>query len=85
MNHYLNEEGYEVNDIREDLKDGLMLFHLLVILTGEEFKPMNLNPKMRIHKIENANSDLNFMKKKKVKFFNVSAEGTTFLVSFLCF
>lgn len=75
MNHYLNNEGYEVKNLAEDLSDGLMLYHLLVILTQEEFKPINFKPKMRIHKIENANSDLNFMKLKRVKFFNVSAEG----------
>jgi hypothetical protein len=80
MNHHLSTEGLEVSNLSSDLSDGLMLYHLLVILTQEEFKPMNFKPKMRIHNIENANSDLAFMKKKHVKFFNVSAEGIFNLV-----
>ncbi len=53
----------EVDDIFTDLADGKKLLKLLEIISGEELGKPN-NERMRVHKIENVNKSLAFLRTK---------------------
>lgn len=73
INYHLSHVDLKVNKLETDLCDGCILCQLCEVLTGEEIK-FNPHPRIRIHRIENANVALNFMKLHKIKIFNISAE-----------
>lgn len=73
MNYHLAAIEIVVKDLAKDLADGIVLCRLCEVLTGEEIK-FNKNPRIRIHKIENCNKALAFVKHHKIKMFNISAE-----------
>ena len=53
----------EVQDLFTDLADGKMLLKLLEIVSGEKLGKPN-NGKTRIHKVENLNKSLAFLRTK---------------------
>jgi hypothetical protein len=75
INYYLEQAGYDpIQDLRSDLRDGLVLAKLLQIITAETPTGLVAKPKLKIQMIENANSVLRFMKEKRVHLVNISAE-----------
>ncbi|RDD43106.1 Spectrin beta chain, non-erythrocytic 1 [Trichoplax sp. H2] len=73
MNSYLNRVSINVNDLYTDVTDGVVLIRLLEVLSGEKVaKPAR--GKMRIHRIQNVNAALKFLKNKHVKLENMGAE-----------
>lgn len=53
----------EVEDLFMDLGDGRKLLKLLEIISGEKLGKPN-NGKMRVHKVENVNKSLAFLRTK---------------------
>jgi spectrin beta len=65
VNSHLSKATARIEDLYTDLRDGRMLMKLLEILSGEKLpKPTRGN--MRIHKMENTDKALFFLKKKNV-------------------
>jgi hypothetical protein len=72
VNKHLIKVTTEVIDLFEDLKYGSNLISLLEVLSGE-FLPRERG-RMRVHWLENVRIGLNFLKKRKIKLVNISAE-----------
>lgn len=69
--------GMEITNIFEDLRDGKRLIKLLELLTGEEMPKPNRG-RMRIHKIENVDRALNFLRSfvMKIHFLKIHPTKT---------
>lgn len=63
----------EINDLFVDLCDGIMLMKLLEIISGDKLGKPNRG-RMRVHKIENLNRVLDYLKKKRITLENIGAE-----------
>ncbi|PVU94455.1 hypothetical protein BB561_002530 [Smittium simulii] len=61
-------------NILTDLSDGVWLIQLLEILGNESLGRYNLNPVLRIQKIENLNKALEFIRARGVNLTNIGAE-----------
>ena len=73
----------KIVELDKDLQDGVLLFSLLEILSGEQIKPKcNRGAKMKLQKIENLNFSMNFLRQKNIKLVNISAEGSEKLRNF---
>jgi hypothetical protein len=53
VNSHLNKRAIAVDNVRTAFQDGVNLIHLLEIISDETLPRKNLNPKMKIHKVEN--------------------------------
>jgi hypothetical protein len=53
MNYHLQKEGLKVENLCEDLRDGVVLAKFLEVLIGEEVKKIRKNPKLRIQVLVN--------------------------------
>lgn len=67
--------GLKINELDQDLRDGLNLLRLLEIISGEKVPPAEKRGKMRVHKINNVNKALSFIGEKGVKLAGIGAEG----------
>lgn len=76
-NMHLGKRGRKIEEIQNDFGDGILLIQLLEIIGGEEIGKYNKNPTLRIHKIENVNKALDYIRKKNVKLHGISAEEIT--------
>lgn len=75
MNSYLEKRGLIIEDVTQDLKDGVRLISFLELVKGIKMKGWHNPAKMRIHHIENANIALNFIQKELgVRLVGVGAE-----------
>lgn len=74
---HLGKRGRKIEEIQNDFGDGILLIQLLEIIGGEDIPRYNKNPTLRIHKIENVNKALDFIRKKNVKLHGISAEEIT--------
>ncbi|XP_065202026.1 spectrin beta chain, non-erythrocytic 1 isoform X3 [Planococcus citri] len=72
MNSFLQKVRMEVDDLFMDLADGKKLLKLLEIISGEKLGKPN-NGKMRVHKVENVNKSLAFLR-TKVRLESIGAE-----------
>ncbi|XP_072947991.1 microtubule-actin cross-linking factor 1 isoform X3 [Epargyreus clarus] len=61
-----------VNDLFEDLRDGLNLISLLEVLSGEHLP--RERGRMRFHMLQNVQMALDFLRYKKIKLVNIRAE-----------
>jgi Ca2+-binding EF-hand superfamily protein len=66
--------GVAVNDIVADLSDGVILIHLLEILSQESLGRYAARPKLRVQRFENVNIALDFIKSRKIQLTNIGAE-----------
>jgi len=74
-NTFLLERDMKIIDIVTDLSDGILLFNLLEILSGETITPKyKKNAKFKLQKIENLNLSFMFLKAKQIKMVNIGAE-----------
>ncbi|KAI7124353.1 alpha-actinin-2, partial [Hortaea werneckii] len=62
------------NDIVTDLSDGVILIHLLEILSQESLGRYAARPKLRVQRFENVNIALDFIKSRKIQLTNIGAE-----------
>lgn len=63
-----------INDIVNDLSDGVILIHLLEILSQESLGRYASRPKLRVQRFENVNIALDFIKSRKIQLTNIGAE-----------
>ena len=74
MNKYLKQKNMKVENLFEDIKDGVCLLSLLEVLSGEKLK-MEKGKLMRIHHVNNILTALSFLEQKKIKLVNINAEN----------
>ncbi|KFD52473.1 hypothetical protein M513_06670 [Trichuris suis] len=72
-NSYLNRAHLEIIDLFTDLCDGILLLKLLEIISGDKLGKANRG-RMRVHKIENLNRVLEYLKRKRIQLENIGAE-----------
>nr|5BVR_A Chain A, Alpha-actinin-like protein 1 [Schizosaccharomyces pombe 972h-] len=60
-----------VFDLRKDLSDGILLIQLLEIIGDENLGRYNRNPRMRVHRLENVNKALEYIKSKGMPLTNI--------------
>uniref|UniRef100_A0A2C9KCB0 Calponin-homology (CH) domain-containing protein n=1 Tax=Biomphalaria glabrata TaxID=6526 RepID=A0A2C9KCB0_BIOGL len=75
MNTYLCKRvpPIKVENLFEEVKDGVVLLSLLEVLSGEKL-PMEKGPRLRRpHHLANISTALNFLEKKKIKLVNINA------------
>ncbi|GFO48198.1 nesprin-1, partial [Plakobranchus ocellatus] len=75
MNTYLCQRNpqIKVENLFEEVKDGVVLLSLLEVLSGEKL-PMEKGPRLRRpHHLANISTALNFLEKKKIKLVNINA------------
>uniref|UniRef100_A0AAQ4RMG2 Actinin, alpha 2b n=1 Tax=Gasterosteus aculeatus aculeatus TaxID=481459 RepID=A0AAQ4RMG2_GASAC len=72
-NSHLRKAGTQIENIEEDLRNGLKLMLLLEVISGERL-PKPDRGKMRFHKIANVNKALEFITSKGVKLVSIGAE-----------
>eukprot|EP01098_Paradermamoeba_levis_P009055 TRINITY_DN374_c0_g1_i2.p1 TRINITY_DN374_c0_g1~~TRINITY_DN374_c0_g1_i2.p1 ORF type:complete len:575 (-),score=231.32 TRINITY_DN374_c0_g1_i2:57-1781(-) len=61
-NFWLKQRDLKINNVEEDLKDGLLLINLFEILTGQAIDTYNKNPKTKLHRVENIHIALHNLK-----------------------
>jgi hypothetical protein len=61
--------------LTQEFQDGLKLISFLEVISGKSFSKYEKKPKMRIHKIQNVDMALKFLKESKVQLISISAEG----------
>lgn len=71
INSQLNQIDLSIDDLSE-LRDGVALIALLVILSGQKMRPEKGT--MRLHRLANACKVLSFLEEEKVKLINIRAE-----------
>ncbi|KAI6772340.1 hypothetical protein HG530_003298 [Fusarium avenaceum] len=74
LNTKIEARNLEVKDLISDLKDGVMLIHLLECLSHESLGRYASKPKLRVQKFENANLALDFVKSRGIQMTNIGAE-----------
>ncbi|TDH01435.1 hypothetical protein EPR50_G00180080 [Perca flavescens] len=72
-NSHLRKAGTQIENIEDDLRNGLKLMLLLEVISGERL-PKPDRGKMRFHKIANVNKALEFITSKGVKLVSIGAE-----------
>ncbi|CAG5094889.1 Oidioi.mRNA.OKI2018_I69.XSR.g13937.t1.cds [Oikopleura dioica] len=84
-NQHLKKSGSTIDDLYEDLRDGFKLLSLLQNLSGQSLNRASATqgPRMfmarekgrnRIHRVQNVQFALDFLKKRKVRLVNIRAE-----------
>jgi len=71
-NNHLKKRNIEIEDLYEDVKDGVALLNLMEIIGGESVKQVlnvkfNKKPKMKLHMLENCNRVIDYVKAKGLK------------------
>ncbi|KAM0347122.1 hypothetical protein ACHAPU_005061 [Fusarium lateritium] len=74
LNTKIEARNLEISDLIADLKDGVMLIHLLECLSHESLGRYASKPKLRVQKFENANLSLDFVKSRGIQMTNIGAE-----------
>lgn len=69
INKYLNRRGERIQNLFQDLRDGRMLISLLEMLSGQNLP--RERGRMRVHKLQNIQIALNYIKFRKVKLVNI--------------
>ena len=74
VNSHLMKRSTKVEDVQTDFQDGIRLIQLLEVIGGESIgAKYNMNPKMKIQKIENINKGLRYLG-SKVRLVGQTAE-----------
>ncbi|CAG2199466.1 SYNE1 [Mytilus edulis] len=71
MNSYLKQKNMKVENLFEDIKDGVYLLSLLEVLSGDKLK-MEKGKLKRVHYVSNISTALNFLEQKKIKLVNIN-------------
>jgi len=73
MNVHLSKRGLKVENLSNDLQDGVLLINVLEEISGQKIPKYHKVVKMRIHKTENVAAAMDFMRQQGLKFTNVGA------------
>lgn len=72
-NSYLCQRGLQIDEIGQDLQDGVLLINLLELLTDIKLPRYNKKPRIGVQRLANLNVALDFMKAQGFKLVNVGA------------
>jgi filamin len=73
-NQFLSERMIKMEDLQEDLKDGVALCELLEIISSKSLGKINKQPKMRYHQLENCSRAVNFIKSEGLTLVGIGPE-----------
>jgi len=73
INTHLADRRLKIQDITTDFADGMMLIHLLEIISGKKIRKWNKKPRMHIQKLENLNKALEFIKSEGLKLVGIGS------------
>jgi filamin len=73
-NQFLSERMLKMNDMQEDLKDGVMLCELLEVISSKRVGPFNKKPKSRYQFLENNGRAIGFIKNEGLKLVGIGPE-----------
>ncbi|KAJ4200749.1 alpha-actinin [Fusarium falciforme] len=74
LNSKIEARALVVQDLVEDLSDGVILIHLLECLSHESLGRYASKPKLRVQMFENANLALDYIKSRGIQLTNIGAE-----------
>ena len=63
-----------MKSLTTDLSDGIILIHLLEVLSNESLGRYASNPKLRVQRFENVNKSLEYIKSRGIQMTNIGAE-----------
>jgi filamin len=73
-NQFLAERVMKINDLQEDLKDGVKLCNLLEIISSKSLGQFNKKPQLRYHFLENNGRALQFIKDEGLTLVGIGPE-----------
>ncbi|RMZ91249.1 hypothetical protein DV736_g1547, partial [Chaetothyriales sp. CBS 134916] len=74
LNNKVKSRDVAVKSLVSDLSDGIILIHLLEVLSNESLGRYASNPKLRVQKFENVNKSLMYIKNRGIHMTNIGAE-----------
>ncbi|KAL2053320.1 hypothetical protein ABVK25_006313 [Lepraria finkii] len=74
LNAKVKPREVAVKDLVTDLSDGVILIHLLELLSNDSLGRYASIPKMRVQRFENVNISLDFIKARGIQMTNIGAE-----------
>lgn len=74
LNSKLKTRDLGITDLVKDLSDGVMLIHLLEVLSNESLGRYASKPKLRVQRFENVNVALDYIKRRGIQMTNIGAE-----------
>ena len=74
LNSKIKIREVSVKDLVKDLSDGIILIHLLEVLSGESLGRYASKPKLRVQRFENVNKSLDYIRTRGIQMTNIGAE-----------
>ncbi|KAK5459770.1 alpha-actinin [Exophiala xenobiotica] len=74
LNNKISSRDVSVKNLVTDLSDGIILVHLLEVLSSESLGRYAATPRLRVQKFENVNKSLEFIKSRGIQMTNIGAE-----------
>ncbi|KAF2430326.1 alpha-actin-like proteinin [Tothia fuscella] len=74
LNSKIKAREVQIQDLVKDLSDGVILIHLLEVLSNESLGRYASKPKLRVQRFENVNIALDFIKGRGIQMTNIGAE-----------
>lgn len=74
LNSKISVRQVSVKDLVKDLSDGIILIHLLEVLSNESLGRYASNPKLRVQRFENVNKSLDYIRTRGIQMTNIGAE-----------
>ncbi|KIW27571.1 uncharacterized protein PV07_07300 [Cladophialophora immunda] len=74
LNNKIVSREVAVKSLVTDLSDGIILIHLLEVLSNESLGRYASNPRLRVQRFENVNKSLEFIKSRGIQMTNIGAE-----------
>jgi hypothetical protein len=74
LNSKVINRSVAVKSLVSDLSDGIILIHLLEVLSNESLGRYASSPKLRVQKFENVNKSLEYIKSRGIQMTNIGAE-----------
>lgn len=75
-NFYLRERGLQIVDLDQDLRDGILLIHLVELLTGKSVGRYTRNPRLKLKRVNNIGVALKALARSRDRLeITASAEG----------
>lgn len=70
-NHYMGERMLKINDLFEDLKDGILLINLMELISSKSLGKYDKKPKMELTMLGNIDLALRFIQSEGLKLVNI--------------
>lgn len=72
MNKHILRANKQIEDLRNDLSDGIRLISLVEVCSSRPFQKYNRRPTTRIHRIENVSIALDYLaKEENIRLVNI--------------